>query len=901
MLGALCARIRTLLRSLRHRSQEEQEMADELQFHLEARADDLMLRHRIPREEALRRARLEFGSMEKYKEEGREARGLRFFDVLKADTLYSLRQLRRFPAFTGTAIIVITLGVGVNAAMFSLINGSLLKPLPVRNPEQLTRLATVSNKSPIPSESVSYPDLEDYRKATNAFEDITAWSTEFWNLSVDGRVDRLIVTGVTGNFFSMLGVQPFMGRLIRPVDGELGGSDPVVVLGYSYWSHRLAKDPAIVGKQVKFNGKPFTVIGVVPESFRGVNALVEFDAYVPMEFTWTKEFLPNRSLLTVRALARLKPGVAVDSAQAVADTISWRLQDQYSDSNATRRIRVFEERRARPEPAVVAVMPTVITTLLLLSGAVLLIACANVLSLFLARGLARRGEMAVRATLGASRWEMIRVCMVEAALISIFGGVAGTLAGCWAAGLLDNRRLQGFEGVPLRIDVTVDWHVIAYSALLTLITTLIVGTLPAIRSSRTDPNADLHERSTPPPRRQRLRQMLVGAQLAVSVAFLIVAGMFVQSLSHLDSLDLGYARDHMLLVAVDPAAAGYDRPQVEPLYRRIHVRLAELPGVRHVSEALLEPFGDSEMTVGVSAEGATQTNTNVVTEMNVVSPDYFADMSIPLLRGRRFIDADDDKRSTVAIINEAMAAQLWPGQEAIGKRFNMSPAPDHWIEVIGVVRGSKQTKGMLPRSPMPAQVFLNTAQSASLGMATPLTRFFYVKTQVAPESLLSEVQSAIRGIDGSISIPNVSTLENQVRHSPTGFGLARTAVYISAILGFVGLALALVGTYGALAFMVGQRTQEIGIRVALGANPRNVVGLVVWQGVKLAAGAGIAGVALGAAVGRLLQDFLFDVSPTDPLIMISVIGILMLAAALTCVIPARKATAIDPILALKCE
>ncbi len=898
----LRAKLRSLAAVLRRRPQFEDEMAQELQFHIEARADDLMSQSSITRKEALRRARLEFGSVERYKEEGREARGLRLFDQLRADARYSIGQLRKYPVFTITAILTIALGVAINTAMFSLINGGLLKPLPVRNPDQLTRLTTISTEVPIPNAQLSFPDYRDSKSASDIFEDIAVWDNEFHALTFAGRTNRVITSAVSGNYFSMLGVQPFLGRLIRPADGELGGTEPIVVLGYSFWSRHLAGDASIVGKEIKMNGQTFTVIGVLPKTFHGTDSLVDFDAYLPLELSPVKAYLDNRSTTTVRAIARLKPGVTVESAQAALDTISWRLQDQYPQSNAKRRLRVFPERRSRPDPAVFSVMPAVVATLLLLSGAVLLIASVNVLSLFLSRGLARRGEMAVRAALGASRWQLMRVCLVEAFLISAAGGLMGTASAAWATGFIENLQPKAFEGVSLRMDAGVDWRVVAYAATLVVITTLVVGVVPALRSARTNPNKDLQDiRTTIAPQRQRLRQSLVAAQLAISVAFLMVAGMFIESLRHLQSLDLGFARDHILLVDVDPATAGYNDAQALSLHRTIESRLRGVAGVQSVSEAVFKPFGNSMFIVGASAEGQDPSLTGALagTEMNFVSPDYFQTMGIPFVQGRAFTEFDGQSRTPMTIVSDTMAEDLWPGQSPIGKRFRTVAAPDLLLEVVGVVKSSKLSNGLQPRRPARPQFFLPSSQSSLLGRPISSSRTFYIRTAVAPESLASTIQSEIRSIDANVLVQNVVTMEEQVGSSLNGFGLARTAVLISAVVGLLALVLALVGAYGSLAFMVGQRTQEIGVRIALGAAPAAVLKMIIWQGLKLAFFGIVGGAILGAQIGGLIQTFLFDVSPLDPLILIFVIAVLVIAALLTSVIPARRALTIDPILALR--
>jgi predicted permease len=893
----LLARIRSLAKGLWRRSQVESDMADELRLHIELRADDLVVRERLTRQEALRRARLEFGSIEKYKEESRAARGLRFFDALRGDVQYSWRQLRRYPVFTLTALLTIAFGIGVNAAMFSIVNG-WLRPLPVRNAGELTVLANLIGRNPVPNPLVSFPEYVDYKNASGAFADMAAWTGVLGGMTADGRTDHVYGVAVSGNYFSMLGVQPALGRLISPVDGDLGGNVPIMVLGYSYWSHKLAKDPSVVGKEIKLEGRPYTVIGVVPESFHGTNALTEADAYLPLDVSSVRPYFSNRDVSPVRIIARLKPEVNLEQAQAALDVISKRLQQEYPATNTNRTMHVFSERLSRPDPSTARVMPYFVVALLVLAGAVLAIACANVLSLFLVRGLARRGEMAVRTALGAGRWQLIRICLVEAFLISAFGGVVGAAAGTWAAQLLENVSLPGLDGLILRLDFSTDWRVMAYAIVLVFVTTAFVGLIPALRAARTNPHEDLHQvRVAAAPQTQRLRHVLVAAQLAASVAFLMVTGLFIQNLHNLESLDLGFARDRMLLVDMDQAMSGYSGAQVRTIYKAIETRLQSLPGVESVAQAALKPFGGITLDMDIAADGAEVRGTSErpTAEANFVSPGYFQTLGIALIRGRAFTEADADSEKVRAIVSEAMAIRLWPNQDPIGKKFRAPIFPDQSVEVLGVVRSTKQSDGFQPLKPPPPQFFLPA------GAASPPIRTFYIRTSGKPESLSVEVVSAIRSIDPNVSIEDVTTMQQQIRGSVNGFGIPRMFVFIAGVFGLLALLLALVGTYGALSFMVGQRTHEIGVRIALGADGTSVLRIVLRDGLRLALAGIVAGLMAGAALGRLFRSLLLDVSPLDPVVSISVALLLLAAALVTCLLPGRKAVRIDPILALKSE
>ena len=421
--GKLRLRLRSLFRSRR----VEEELTEELQYHLERLIADHIAAGAPPdnaRDAALR----EMGAMEQRKEECRDARGLRLIEAILGDLRYSFRQLRKYPVFTAAAVLTIAVGIGPNATMATIIS-SVFRPLPVRDPDRLAVLATTISGNPRVWQRVAFPDLQDYRVSETPFSAIAAWDLSPVGLTTDGRIDRLMATAVSGNYFATLGLDPAAGRLILPSDGELGGTQPIAVLSHSYWSRRFGASPSIVGREVRIDGRPFTIVGVAPENFHGTFTLLSSDLYVPLELFQPQARLSNRDVLAVRAIARLKSGVALDQARASMDTVARRLESDHPATNAGRRIRVYWERLARPEPQNSAQGPVLAALFLLLVGAILLIACANVLGLFLARGLGRGREMAIRRALGASRSNLVRLCVVEALVIAFLGASAGAIAG----------------------------------------------------------------------------------------------------------------------------------------------------------------------------------------------------------------------------------------------------------------------------------------------------------------------------------------------------------------------------------------------------------------------------------------------------------------------------------------
>ncbi len=582
-------RIRSLARGLGSRSSVEREVDDELRFHLDARVDDLVARRNLSPEEARRLARLEFGSIEKYKEESREARGLRLVDALRADLRYSVRQLRKYPVFSAAAVLTIALGIGPNAAMGTIVS-SVFRPLPVADPYQMTVLATTLPGSSRVWQCLAYPDFQDYKASSAAFSDMAAWDLNPVGLTADGQTDRLMATVVSGSYFSTLRLEPAAGRLILPSDGELGGTEPIVVLSHSYWSRRFGASPSVIGREVRLDGRAFTVVGIAPENFHGTFTLLSSDAYLPLELFESKARLSNRDVLSVRVIARLTPQISLGRARALIETVAKRLAQDHPTTNAGRRVRVYSERLARPEPQNESQGVVLAAVFLTLVGAILLIACANVLGLFLARGLGRGREMAIRAALGASRWDLIRLCLVETLIIGLLGASAGAVAGvATARGLASIAVTPGF---PLFLDVRFDWATLVYLAVLLIVSTLLIGLLPAIRASRVDPRRDLSgsRTSTDGRRRQLMRKGLAAAQMAGSVVLLVVCGLFIRSLHELQSADLGFDATRVLLASTDPAAVGFDAGRARAFYESLDrgTRSTARRGVRRRLD--LRPF-----------------------------------------------------------------------------------------------------------------------------------------------------------------------------------------------------------------------------------------------------------------------------------------------------------------------
>jgi putative ABC transport system permease protein len=890
------ARIRSLARGLWSRSTFERDLDDELRFHLEARVDDLMKRRNLSAGEARRLARIEFGSLEKYKEEGREARGLRLIDALRADLRYSVRQLGKYPVFAAAAVLTLALGIGPNAAMATII-GSVFRPLPVADPQQMTCLATTLSGNPRIWQRLAYPDYRDYKSSSTAFLDMAAWDVNPVGLTADGRTDRLIATVVSGSYFSTLRLDPAAGRLILPSDGELGGTDPIVVLSHSYWMRRFDGSASVVGKEVRIDGRPFTVVGVAPERFHGTFTLLSSDAYLPLALFQSAERLANRDVLSVRVIARLKPQTELGQARASIDTVARQLERDHPTTNAGRRVRVYSERLARPEPQNESQGLVFAALFLLLVGGVLLIACANVLGLFLARGLGRGREMAIRAALGASRWDLVRLCLVEALVIGGIGAVAGAAAGLAVARAL--AALAVTPGFPLFLDFRLDWDMLGYLAVLLMVSTLLIGFLPAIRAARVEPGNDLsgNKTSTENRRRQLLRKGLAAAQMAASVVLLVVCGLFIRSLQGLQSADLGFDATRVLLTSTDPGAVGFDAGRARSFYESLDARLEALPDVEVSATSVFLPFGNSNSTPYVAADGQPppSSTSGVLTDRHFVSGDYFHAIGTPIVLGRTFTSVDMPGSPKVALVNEALATRLWPGRDPLGQHLRASTESDTGLEVIGVVRDARYRRGEIGGAAVP-RFFVSLDQFPST------TRILHVRSRSGrPATLAAAVRAEIRRLDPAVPVYDVYTLDQHVRSAGGGFGGAMFAAMVTGVLGALALTLALVGTYGVLSFTVTARTREIGIRVALGLEPGRVFRMLLWETWSVAlSGVGI-GLALSIAIAQAMKGFLFGVVPYDPVTLLAVIVVMGVVSTLVGFVPARRAARVNPIETLRYE
>jgi predicted permease len=821
-------------------------------------------------------------------------------DTLLQDLRYALRMLARNPGFAVVVILTLALGVGVNTAFFSVANFVVLRPLPVKDPGQLVVLA-MREKATSEILDVSYPDFLDYRQQTSAFSDMLAYKLGFDGFATDNRADHIISSYVTGNYFSMLGIQPAIGRLFEPGEGWTPGTAPVMVLGYSYWQRRFGGDPGVVGKKALLDGKPVTIIGVTQKQFSGAYYFLEMDAYAPISQSasatdsfWTARNERGKAGLFV--IARLKPGVSLRQARESLNLVSAHLAQQYSDLEKGVSIEAFPERLARPQAGAANDLPVLVPLFLLLALVVLLVACINVANLALVRANDRAGEMAVRAALGAGRVRLLRQLLTENLLLAMLGGGVGMFLGNWLANAL--RVIATPVDLPMfKMNFVFDWRVFAYSFAISVLAGSIVGLIPARRLWRSDLNSMLHEGGrvlSGGQRQNRARSALVVVQMAGSMTLLIVAGLFVRMVDKAQHMDLGFDPHHVLNLLMDVQQLGYDEATGKKVYDQIFSHVAALPGVESATYAYSVPFSTSgTRAASIFTEGTILQpgQSPPAVYFNIVSPTYFNTMRTSLLRGRAFADADNQNALPIAIISQKMAEQFWPGQEPLGKRFRISQATNAWLKVVGVARDTKVV------NPVPWTIpyfYLPLAQNYSSHLA------LQIRTPLPPETLALQVEEQVHAIDAALAVSDVRTMDRQIQGA-NGFFLFNLGARTAGGLGMLALLLAVIGIYGVVSYAVNRRTHEIGVRLAIGAQRSAILRMILRQGMTLVVIGAVSGIAVALVIAHAVSHFLMGVSPNDPFTLVGVSIVLGSAALLACYLPARRATRVDPIMALRCE
>jgi predicted permease len=875
----------------------EWDLAAEMESHLQLHVDD-NLRKGMSAEQARREALVKLGGVEQTKEAYRERRGLPVLETFLQDLRFAARMLRKNPGVTIIVVLTLALGVGANTAIFGLVNGLLLQRLPVPAAEQIAALVIQSSGSGLGALGFSYPQFVEFREQAapicEVFGSATAWRLNF---TADGHSDTLTIGGVSSNYFSALGVKPALGRLVLPGEGEHPGEPAILVLSHSFWQRRFGGDPHVIGKQVRVGAKPATVVGVMEKEFHGQFTVFEMDAYAPLstvfENSLPSNFWNSRDIHLMLVLGRLKPGVTLTQAQSRFDVISQRLAAQHPVTDNDLSVRVMDERLSRPIPYANNAFMVFSGLFLVLGGLVLLLSCTNIANILMARASVRQREMAIRAALGGARYRLVCQMLTETMLAAMLGGIAGVTFG---AGLSHLASTTHLANVPVRLGFAFDWRVFAYAFAAVVFTAVSAGLSPALRATRADVNTVLHQGGRTDAggkARHKVRGDLMAAQVAGSLTLLIVAGLFVRSLRAVERMDMGFDPNQLLNVRLDPSINNFNETQTKEFYRSLEAKIRALPGVESASLASAVPIAYALGKESVYIEGRPVPPGQKAPEtmFNSVDASYFDTLRIRVLLGRAFMDADSEASPRVAIINETMAKHFWPGEDPIGKRFSLTGDAGPFVEVVGVARDGKYR--VLAEDPQPY-------------FYVPLTQHFtaqrtlQIRSAMPADALAPIIQHEIQALDANDPIEEIQTMKESLGGT-LGYFIFRFGASLAAAMGLLGLMLAIVGVYGVVSYAATQRTQELGIRMALGASPRQILALLLKQGAQLVAAGLVFGLVGAWALTRAMSNMLVGVSPSDPFTYISVAALLSFITLLACWIPARRAMRVDPMVALRYE
>jgi predicted permease len=874
---------------------------DEIAFHVEERARELIQEGANPTD-ARGRALKEFGDVDRARATLRSmderhlagARRTEAFTDVWQDVRVALRSLRRSPGFVAIVSITLALGIGLNSAVYSLVDAYLFRPMPVANGKDLVVLAQTEPALTAPHE-MSYLNYKDYAADTTIFRSLAAYVINSVNLSGGGgTAERIWMEEASANYFTTLGVKPYLGRLFEPGEDEGELTHPVIVLSYKFWQSHFGGDPNVVGDTIRLNNHPIRIIGVTPSEFHGVDPLLDIDGFSPINQTWPTMTpdLRDRGSSSFNTFGTLKPGLSLAAAREAVRAKAKVLERDYPEANRGVGVVLVPQVQTRPNITVSQNVPAIASAFMLLVLLVLAIACANVASLLLARATAQYKERAIRVALGASRWRIARRVLIECLFLAAVGGVGAVALAYAAVSALQNVRVAA--DVPIRWAIGVDGRVMAFTLVIVLLTAVFAAIAPVLASRKTNLSDALKAgaRGSNGAVHQRLRATLVVAQIAVCVVIVVCSALFATSTANAAKMNPGFRTDHMLMASAQLGLQGYDSIRGKQFEREIVRRVEQLPGVRSVALARYTPFGYNNSIEYILPENTTAKvpENGMGSFNNIVSPEFFGTWGVPIVEGRAFTSRDDENAPKVAVVTQQFAKRTWPNQSAIGKRFKIGK-DGRPIEVVGV-SGDIQyfSIGETPK-PFFFRPYAQTYRSSFT---------LNVHTAVDPVSLVKQLRATITSLDPTLPVFDVRTFEDHILNGRALLG-TRVGAWFAAVFGALALVLASVGVYGLISYSVAQRRREIGIRVALGARASSVVALVVRQGIRIAVVGVLIGLAMTFGVTQLMSKLLYGVAPRDPIILGTVAIALAAVGAAASIWPARRAATVDPLVTLREE
>ncbi|HET9405646.1 MAG TPA: ABC transporter permease [Candidatus Sulfotelmatobacter sp.] len=880
------------LRSLFRKEHANRELDEELRSYFEMDAEEKIRRGMGPRE-ARRAVRLEHGHVNTTKEWVRSAGWESLVDILWQDLRHSLRGLRKNLGFTAIAVLTLALSIAANTTVLSWMSATLLNPIP--GVALTSDLVTVDrgDRNGNATPPFSYPDLRDLSERTKTLSGVLGWHDDFMSLTGVAKPERIYGALTTASYFDVLGVHPILGRTFLPEEGTPRAGAAVIVIGYGVWQNHFAGDPQIVGKTIQINRHPYTVIGVAPRDFTGCKTGLRTDLWIPLSMdrdVWGSNRPDYRGAIWLNALGKLRAGVTKNQAEAELNLLMQGIVERFPEDHRDRSNEISLDPLWRSPFGINGYLYKILPMLLGLAGVLLLLACANVASLLLVRSVGRRREIAIRLGMGASRKHIIRQFLIESLLLGLFGGTAATVITVWTS-----RSLVAFfppSSLPLTNDAHIDQRVLFATIAVSILAAIISGILPALRSASLPVQSVLKEEATSVSlnlHKSRLLSGLVVAQISFSLVLLVCAGLFTRSLQKAQQLDPGFEASHLLLASYELSPAGYTRATGAAFNRQVLDKLSALPGVESVTLADFSPLSFSIHSDYLQIQGyVPQPHEWMEISRAIVGPNYFHTLRTSLISGREFTEADTRDSQLVAVVNQSFVDRYWPGESAIGKQVT-----DNGVRftIVGVARSAKYRLLTSPTEPV---IYLPIYQAFRPTQDTTI----HLRTTGDPRTIASSVEETIHQLNPELPLFNVNPLSVTMQLG-TLFG--RVAATFASSFGLLAMLLAAVGIYSVVAYTTRQRTREIGIRVALGAEKGGIYSLVLGQGFRLTLAGLVVGTALALAFTRLLKAQLFGVSETDAITFTSVGLLLAVVALVACHIPARRATRVDPIVALRHE